>query len=454
MTHGVSPVVQVGQRFTYDQSDLMGYPFATVGNKLEAFFDESDKTRGITYPAIDWRIEQPKELTGKIPSVLLYDVYFGLMFLWSLEGFPDHGEIRFSRYNFLQMIGWVSNGRSAAGGKRTTPSGRHYRQLLEAMKALHKTSFTQQNDQTSEGEGFSILQHYKLKADQPGRKAEGIDLPKNSLAIFSKPFVEKLKAGASAIKMDLDLYLSLSTGMPRVLFRTLSWMRWSGVNSIPIEVLFQRIGSIRQRYIPAVAKQTFDAAHDELRTLGFLAAEPDFEKIDDVWHVTYQFGDPVALRSEEDALVREAENYGVSLPVARELAVAHRERFRQVMAAVSSGRLKADRNIAGMIVSYTRHVDYALPIDQPRTPRLMSVGEVEILYQTWLREEQERRLRDRPDISLAALRSEILENCAAQNLGEVEEWYIEGMIRARLSALFGLPSLQEFRNRMERGEIA
>src|SRR5690606_34891343 len=117
--------------------------------------------RTVRFDAIGWQIEQPKGDEAKVPSTILYDGYYGLMWLWKEAGFPDDGEVHFSRYNFLQNLGWVSNGKNTSGGRLSKPSGRHYRQLRDVCHTLVRTVYFRETQGRSQG--FNVLSSYDLQ---------------------------------------------------------------------------------------------------------------------------------------------------------------------------------------------------------------------------------------------------------------------------------------------------
>lgn len=454
-------------RIAVDQGETMGYPLTLMGNKFADVVDVTEiggdsLLATVAFEPIHWQMSRRLQngQPVRLPNPQVLDVYFGLTFLYSLEGFPEHGEVRFSRYNFLQMLGWVSNGRYPNGTKLVKPSGRHYQQLHDALELLLKTSYSWRGENHT-GKGYNILDSYELKEDKTGPRALGEELPKTSKAVFTRTFASRFEEGSSSVSVDLDLYLSLPPNTPRLLYRVLTWMRYRGINRLTLEELFNRLGGTTRQYVKSYAERVLGDAHDSLMLRGIIRSAPVYEKVNGAWYITYDFGDPVALFAEEEELIRQAVAFGVAMPVARELAVAHRDRFREVIAAVTSGRLRAKKNVAGMIVTYTRRPDYAIPrasINQtlqtmlPAQPTL-PIATIEEEYAAWIAQEQERRLRARSDLDIASMRQEIIRSCTDKGLPAPEDWYVDGLLRVRLNKELDLPSLEWYKERREAGAI-
>lgn len=448
-------------RFAVDQGETMGYPLALMGNKFTdvaeiAELGGDSLTVTVAFEPIHWqmsrRLQNGQPL--RLPNPQVLDVYFGLTFLYSLEGFPEHGEVYFSRYNFMQMLGWVSNGRYPNGTKLVKPSGRHYQQLHDALDLLLKTSYSWSGGNYT-GKGYNILDSYDLREDKTGPRALGEELPKTSRAVFTRTFASRFGGGTSSVSVDMDLYLSLPRNTPRLLYRVLTWMRYRGINRLTLEELFNRLGGTTRQYVKSYAERVLGSAHDSLLLRGIIRSAPVYEKANGIWYITYDFGDPIALFAEEEELIRQAVAFGVAMPVARELAVAHRDRFREVIAAVTAGHLKAKKNVAGMIVTYTRRPDYSIPgTPSTRAQQVaLPITTIEEEYTAWVTQEQKRRLRARSDLDVEQMRQEIIRSCTDKGLPAPEDWYVDGLLRVRLNKELDLPTLEWYKERREAGAI-
>lgn len=436
----VQEATRTPQRFTYEHRQTMGYPLVTLGSKVANRVSEGGISRLIDYKTIGWKIDQTKAEEVDIPGPLVYDVLYGLIYLLAQDGFPDDGVVRFSRYNLMQMIGWVANGRGGIADRKAQPSTRQYKQLRDACYTLKKTTFIR--DEHGRSRAFDIVSMYDIQDDPPGRKKSGADMPRNSVVRFNPEFLEMLRDG---IKLDLDKYLGLYNRTTRVLFRTLNWMQAEGIRSISIEALFERVGSTQRRCIPSMAQLQFDKAHAELVENGILNEMPKFEMVEgDGWYINYAFATPTALPAE-NPYVREALAFGVRETMAKELSIAHPVQFRRVVAAVSAGYLQASKSIAGMIVTYTRNPHFPLKISEPPAD-IQEDAPIHEQYRRWAAAERTARAL-RQGIDASQLRQDAIAAVQGEQLALVEgelEWLSEGMVSAQINCLTGIPTLAEY----------
>jgi hypothetical protein len=432
-----------GRRFTVDQQETMGYPLCSLGRS--AGDGENETEQLIKFDSIGWQIRPPSGV-DRAGSSTLYDGYFGLMWLFKEAGYPDDGEVWFKQYNLLQTIGWVSNGRNTSGGKLTKPSGRHYNQLRDVCMTLMRTAYVREDE--SRKQGFNVLSFYDLQADQPGPRCAESDALRSHV-VFNKAFVDRVKNGGPMVPMDLDLYLSLSTGAPRIMFRTLSWMQYNRMEALPLKAFFDRIGSVQRNYVPAVARKMFQAAHDELVARQVLLHEPTYEKVNGEWYISYPFADSKKARNEIDVLVREACTYGVSQSVAQQLAVSHRTTFADVMAGAAMGAFNDARTVAGSIVAHTQK-GWTIPVRKATGEQPSLLTSPLEAYQGYLAAERARRIQEE-QVDVAAIRENVARCYVNERNYEAPEWFVEGMTRIYLNEQFALPSLDWFTERFKNG---
>lgn len=441
-----------GRRWSVDGQNLMGYPIVPVGDTTR-FAPNDDGLEAVSFETIAWQIVSPAP-RGTLPSSAIIDVYIGLMFLYYVQGFPADGKVYFSRYQLLNLIGWFAPGRDANGGRTRRPSGRHYHQLKRALLYLEGTRFmTDDPDAFQIGpdgerfigmQGFPILQYVRVARESTGPTGETI-VPGNSMVQFSEPFVALIESGARTTRLDFDLFLNLSPGTPRLLFRCLTWLQGRGRNEIALEELFPRLGSTQKHFVAARARQILNKAHAELREHGVLAAEPTYEKVKGRYVVRYTFGDPGRLGAGNDLLLSATKAFGVESAVAQELVIAHRKQLERVLAATALGFLRPKESLPGMIVHYTRRGYEILPRTSQQTQLAIGLPGDDGHYIAYLAAERERRLRQRGDLDPERLRAEFHTQDGFQAESERSDWILDGLVILRLNQLLGLPSLAEYR---------
>jgi hypothetical protein len=439
-----------------EAAGTIGYPIVPVGKTTQAQ-SIADGNRKISFGTIGWQLVLPSRSAGDAsPSTTVLDVYVGLLYLYALAGFPEDGRVNFSRYALLSLLRWVSHTTQDGAQVVVKPSGKHYRNLEDALMYLSQTLMVNKNPDVVQydidgspfqgSQGFPILQYYRLPKDSPGPRAER-ELQGRSYVVFSKAFTAMLGGGARVTQIDWGLYLSLPSGMPRHLFRFLTWLRQEGRSAPPIGEVFARVGSTQADHRPARARQILDKAHASLRRAGVLSADPAYEKDPSGQYcIRYAFGDPNQLLGDEEFLVRAARGLGVTESVARELAVANRQQLERVLAAAVLGFITPRNSLGSMIVHYTRR---ALPIrehpgqeQEPADLPLQGQGP-DRGYISWLKKERDGFLKHAPDVDEAAVWQRA-RAAARERSREQQDWVIEGLAAIRINSALNLETFSEY----------
>lgn len=442
-----------------DSQDTAGYPLFPM-DRPAAEPTTSEDRQPVHYPAIGWSILTPPAMAGgKLPASTILDVYVGLLYELHQQGYPDDGEIHFTRYDLLHRIGWVISGYTKHGRYAIRPSGRHYRDLRTALLYLSWTLFHRvipgdgsdggQAVQRAE-EWFQILARVRLAKSAPGRKSRSAAAPvteRPSSVTFSPDFMRLVARGARTIPVDLGVYLSLKAGTPRQLYRLLTLLRMEGRDEIGVEELFARLGSSQSDFVPCRVSGLLGKAHREFVAKTLLRSEPEVVRRRGEYVVRYEYGDPRLLASESELLVWQASRYGVAEDEARKLAREERSQFERVLAAATLGMLRPKKTLAAMIVHFTRtralldDTGYRL---SPREgqPRLV-IDREDLRYLEWVVGERERRLLARSKLDLVDVRRRLLERAVERDRRR-ESWVAEGLVEMRLNWASGVPGLDVY----------
>jgi hypothetical protein len=400
----------------------------------------------------------------RMPSSAVLDVYLALLWHFAQAGFPEDGVVRFSRYELLSFLGWLSK-----GGKRDAtyrPSGRHYKQLKNAIRYLKWTTFVNRGpgDQVHlldgtkmRGEqGFSILEHYALDEDDDPTSHGSIDqheytAPKRSSVMLSRPFLRQLARGAKAVPVDLELFFAMPAGTPRHLIRLFSWMWHQGITALRLREVFQRLGSVQAAAVPARARQILSKAHDELVSRGVLASEPTFERRDGEWFIQYVFADPQEALSLEQLLMARATAYGIVPAVARELSLAHRAGLMLALAAAAEERIVPRQSLASMLVFFARRgpaavVEAVEAHTQRAVARGIQMGLDGVVqgasYPARCARVRTERLVGRRDIDPVALRARWAQEVASKGW-DAYDWALDGLTAIHLDHILAVPGIAE-----------
>jgi hypothetical protein len=471
---GVAAVTAVGEglpapaRVVSESRDLVGLPLVQVGDSFSQNFLESknygeDATgdRQITFPGIGWRLIQPARRPGtRLPASQILDIHNSLLLLYANSGFPDDGKIYFTRYQLLNLAGWLSPSSTRRGAKVVRPSGRHYRQLEEALTYLSKTQYRNDNPNAFQvgpdgeifrgSQWFPILQHVMLVEDAPGPRSEMRGPPAPLCKVqFSEPFVKMLARGARAARLDLDLIMSLSTGTPRQLYRVFTWMRQEGIARISIGEMFERLGSTQAELRPARARQILNKSHEEHLQRGVLTQAPEYVRDAETgeYFIQYSFADTSSILSEEEMLVGQARDFGVNDSVSRELVVANRLSFERVLAATVLGKIEPRKTLATMVVHYAQRGYEIADTAQDRAGSgqlpMPELAHPDMRYLAWAAAERQARLLERTDIDVGEIRHDVQRAFAARSAGHAD-WVVDGIVAIRLNRLLNIPAVTEY----------
>lgn len=380
---------------------------------------------------------------GRPTLSTVLDVYVGLVILYELAGSPPAGAFRFCRHHFLGLIGWHRfPGRR--DGRLLKSSGEDYLALDAALRYLAQTRFdlcdkieTEARDSDGVSNEADTLQ---ILAGVTSPRGES-DLSSEASVVLSPRFAQMLRRGEGTVRFGLRTYLALTAGSPRQLYRVLAWMRYTRRRRISFRELFQRVGSVQAgTFVPSRVKQLLGASHEELRRLGVLARDPEFEREGGEWYVRYTLGDPLIRLSEDELLVRQAVLYGVSESTARKYAREHPDRLERILAAATLGVRRPRKTLGQMIGHY---VTVGHPI-QDTNERFEPTNETQTRvqpmtlgarYLAWVANARE-RMREERDRQV----EERLRRHFEQRPGRAP-WVVEGMVQMAMNVAREIGSL-------------
>jgi hypothetical protein len=253
-------------RMGKDEMNLVEYPFAALwkGAEAEAVISHEWETQ---HPVSGRKLQASWRVTGDpqhgLPNPSDERVYLVLMELTRSSAFANQA-ISFSRYDVLRRLGWSNNDRA-------------YEMLAQAFERLMSVSITARNAFWDPGVksfrnvGFTILDHYNIVAEKPGRKKKG----QNELPVSSFKWSDVMFASFQAgfLKtLDLDFALSLHSPIALRLYRYLDKKAFNGRRTFEIElgVLCDRHLGMRPNPYPSKYKERLAGAHEELIEQGFL----------------------------------------------------------------------------------------------------------------------------------------------------------------------------------------
>ncbi len=454
-------------RVCVEPAHILAYPLVPLGDG--ACTRNGAVKRGdavtVSFPEIDWAMSlQPTEVTKRLPSAHVIDVFAALLHYYARSDRPGDGVVRFDQTELYRDVGWLKGAQSS--------SGRHRQQLEDALWHLQRTTLQWTGNNAPDPEfgqpgrgilSISIVSGFRVGRSRSRRgAAEGDEItsdPGSSCWVeFGRSFVRLLRADYGTHTFDISGMLALPSGTPRALFRALTWYRNRGISSIPLRELYPRIGSVEQRLTASRAEQVLGCAHAAMRKEGILASMPMYVRTQPQFApssapeemcVVYDFAVRSAsfLDPEDEVLVRTARSYGVSEVMALNL-VRYRDQLRTVLNAVGEGDV-TPRYPAGYIVDATRggwHI--SRKHSGTGAKRLPSAGDapaarpVAERYEDWCGL-QINRFMSRPDVDYSALRAEVVERLQERH-ATTEAEAIRVEMRELLRTRLGLPTLDEY----------
>jgi hypothetical protein len=285
--------------------------------------------------------------------------------------------VRASRYELISLLGWASPAGAGPGPsgrpRRHRPGRHHYDRLDAAVRHLTTVSIAYARprgrvlvprDRLPRQREFRtrVLEAVDLVSEGAGRKR--LDAEARSYMEFAPDFLALVDAETPrTVPISIDAIHKLPSGLPRALLRLLTALRTSErLLEVDQPELMARLGYADAEEVqPSIAERRLAAAHRALVQAGVLAKPPvigRYRSLDDESAqenaFVYRFADALALSGEAEEAAFEAEQLGVSRPMARKLATDHLTGLRNTLRAVRSGELQAGKNLPGLIVTQAR----------------------------------------------------------------------------------------------------
>jgi plasmid replication initiation protein len=202
------------------------------------------------------------------------DVYLSVLELLERQGgMPEDGELNFSIYKLVAILGW------AEGGKA-------YRDLKSSLRRIAATTIESQNAFYSKDAESYISDTFNIWSVCFSKRVHKMDLTSSQSTIRFHPIFIRSFLGGYLKGLDTEFYWKLSSPLSKRLYRLVDQRRRN--NSVWQEHLLnlkEQIPLADYRYISRI-KQALTPAHEELKDKGFLA---EFEHQGD--NVVYRIND-------------------------------------------------------------------------------------------------------------------------------------------------------------------
>ncbi len=279
------------ERYGRDEMNLVEFPFALLADRapqnleLLRFSDTIQGPKGKRVKRT-WTVRGSEGLG--LPTPFEEALYVVLMELTQEQGFESR-KVHFTRYELARRLGMPDKGQT-------------YPRLKQGLQRLLGTQIDAENafwDSTTRqyaSVGFHLIDDYELYEEPAGRKPKGFRSLARSSVTWNEVLFESMKRGYVK-RLDVRLFLSLSSNVARRLYRYLDKKRYKAADgsrskthfSIGLEKLaITHLGLTRQP--PAHLKRHLDRAHQELLRRRFLEAVEYQPGRDGKEKVVYTFG--------------------------------------------------------------------------------------------------------------------------------------------------------------------
>jgi len=253
------------------------------------------------------KLEQIWTVTGSdkhgLPRAGDDDVLLALLKLASDRGLQER-RVFFSRYELMQILDWVPNGRNYQRFESSL-------ERLAGVRILAKNSFWDHSRKSYTSMNFGLIDDYIIvdrreHCAQPEGQLEEMPLTHVS---FNEKFFQSMQVG-NMKRLDMRLYNALGSALSKRLYRYLDKRRYRtnvfDVDMYTLATVNLGLDLSTRRYASQI-KQLLDPAHRELQSHGFLKSW-DYRWSEDrsTWFIQYAFAKAKQDSSEDNKPVPES----------------------------------------------------------------------------------------------------------------------------------------------------
>lgn len=343
------------RRIVLEQIEFSGNPLAPADGDFALDPDPLGEDEGagfglsqrIHFPTIGARLVIPvPERAHLVRQEPLFSVHYNLLALASLSDYNDP-VVRYTAWGLIRDMGWKYGGRQTA-------------LLRRCIEYLNEMKLEIAGHLPDPGlPGISADQIYELRIligrSYPTREERRSGGRNMSHVEYHPRYLRALRQ-MRAVQIDIAVMSQITGGLARSFYRTASFLRHSGRDRIDLDELFARVGSNRQRVIPAVAHRVFGPAYQVMKRYryirGFPTCEPNGRG---GFTMIFDWGEPIKLPTGGDQLFRAYTDVGVDARAAADMISTDPRRALAVMQAYHQGALPAPREtVAGLLVGCFR----------------------------------------------------------------------------------------------------
>ncbi|MGQ9729810.1 MAG: replication initiator protein A [Candidatus Zipacnadales bacterium] len=326
-----------------DEMNLAEFPFALLSKRVPDGLNEirfSDTIRGPSGLPVERRWTVTGSPKHGLPVAADELVYVALMEATKEQGFRSR-IVRTSRHDLARRMGLPHGGAA-------------YRQIKASLDRLvgvnihAENAFWDPDKRTYGTVSFGLLDDYVLLDE---RKERTKDLPLGQVAwnriIFASFLAGNIK------RLDTSFFFSLKSPIARRLYRYLDKKRYDGKPHFQIgleKLCFEHLGLSRSYKYASQLRQKLERGHQELLERGFLTSVTYEPMVRGGEKVIYVFArtekpameDEANLYTDEEILLADLEELGVSPQVAQQLVAEYDEEVIRAQIEYLPARRVAD----------------------------------------------------------------------------------------------------------------
>jgi hypothetical protein len=350
------------RRIVLEQVEFSGNPLAPADLEfpIEPVLlggDERSDTaiaQRVHFPSIGARLVIP--LPDRAPIVRqepLYSVHYNLLALCSLSDYRDP-LVRYTAWGLIRDMGWNYGGRQTSLLRRCVDYLKEMK--LEIEGNLPDPGIPRRSAERIYEMRILIGGSYPTKEE---RRSGG----RNMSHVEYHPRYLRALRQMKAVQIDVAVMSQIRGGLARSFYRTASYLRHTGRDRIDLHELFARVGSNRERVVPAIAHRVFGPAYEVMHRYRYIREIPPRCEPNGSGGFTmiFDWGEPIQLPSGGDQLFRAYTDVGVDARVAAEMIAEDERRAVAVMQAFQQGALPTPKDtVARLLVGCFRDPSWEL----------------------------------------------------------------------------------------------
>ena len=339
------------RRIVLEQVEFSGNPLAPAefDFPLEPVLLGGDDHNAVSvaqrvhFPSIGARLVIPlPDRAAMVRQEPLYSVHYNLLALCSLSDYRDP-IVRYTAWGLIRDMGWNYGGRQTSLLRKCV-------EYLKEMKLEIEGNLPDPGIPSRSAERIYEMR-ILIGGSYPTRE-ERRSGGRNMSSVEYHPRYLRALRQMKAVQIDVAVMSQIRGGLARSFYRAASYLRHTGRDRIDLHELFARVGSNRERVVPAIAHRVFGPAYEVMQRYRYIREIPPRCEPNGSGGFTmiFDWGEPIQLPSGGDQLFRAYTDLGVDARVAAEIISKDERRAVAVMQAYQQGALPVPTTTVGRLL--------------------------------------------------------------------------------------------------------